>query len=659
MPRTYDRLPSVARPSPTSASGPLKNPSKRSPSCTPSSVTEIHHQHHQGVEEKHLKTAPAPVIDDLAKLCAPGNTYKVLIDGEVAFEGSLLEDFGLNLDKEIDDPEDRKPEDWADEAILDEDCRSGRQERLPYHINPKNIVFDAKRLITRRTEGSDVKKDMKHWPFGIVDRSGRPVIEVTHKEQFTSEEIPAMILGKMKESAEAYLGDKVTHAVVTVPAYFNDAQRSVAKDAVTIAGLTILRIVNEPSPPLSPTVSTIGRTPPQHFNEVNPPGLTNDHQAASGSVRPPRTPVPSPVSFQVSGTEKAIENGVFEVLATAADTHLGGEDFDQPHHRLHGPAITPKLEIESFDDGNDFSETFTRTKFEELNLDLCRKTLKPVEQALKDSGMKKEGIDDVVLVGTLQGDQPDEAVAWAAALQGYILSGEKGTDEVLLIDVCPMNLGIETAGGIFMRIMHCNTLYVPPSQLFDHGYDLSFTLASPSSCPRRSPPPPITSPPPPSGSSKANEPYQGQRSPQQVRHHRHSRGVPQIESSFEIDANVIVKVGTVEKGTRLRILLINKIPFGASMAPSWPSTTRSLKSGPPLLTPILVARTSQPSRQRFRPGCQAQVEEGSLLKHAAMWTSLNVRVPSFRSLPTSTALIGSMGLTAATYTFKTGLRYRP
>ncbi|KAG8982841.1 ATPase with role in protein import into the ER, partial [Tulasnella sp. 427] len=378
-------------------------------------------------------------------------------------------------------------------SFTDEERLVGDAAKNAYHTNPRNTVFDAKRLIGRRTDESDVKKDMKHWPFSIVDRAGRPVIEVTHrneKKQFTPEEISAMVLGKMKETAEAYLGKKVTHAVVTVPAYFNDAQRQATKDAGTIAGLNILRIVNEP------TAAAIAYGLDKKKNSR---GSDESHiivyDLGGGT-------------FDVSLL--SVDDGVFEVLATAGDTHLGGEDFDnriidymvkqykkktgtdvskdyralgklkrevEKAKRTLSSQMSTKLEIESFEGGNDFSETLTRAKFEELNNDLFRKTLKPVEQVLKDSGMKKEDIDDVVLVGgstripkvqTLlkdffngkepsKGINPDEAVAWGAALQGGILSGEEGTGDVLLIDVCPLTLGIETTGGVFTKIIPRNT----------------------------------------------------------------------------------------------------------------------------------------------------------------------------------------------------------
>ncbi|KIO27786.1 hypothetical protein M407DRAFT_243248 [Tulasnella calospora MUT 4182] len=455
-------------------------------------------------------------------------------------------------------------------SFTDDERLVGDAAKNAYHTNPRNTVFDAKRLIGRRTDESDVKKDMKHWPFSIVDRSGRPVIEVTHKnekKQFTPEEISAMVLGKMKETAEAYLGQKVTHAVVTVPAYFNDAQRQATKDAGTIAGLTILRIVNEP------TAAAIAYGLDKKKSDR---GADESHiivyDLGGGT-------------FDVSLL--SVDDGVFEVLATAGDTHLGGEDFDnriidymvkqykkktgtdvskdyralgklkrevEKAKRTLSSQMSTKLEIESFEGGNDFSETLTRAKFEEINNDLFRKTLKPVEQVLKDSGMKKEDIDDVVLVGgstripkvqsllkdffngkePSKGINPDEAVAWGAALQGGILSGEKGTDEVLLIDVCPLTLGIETTGGVFTKIIPRNTVIpTKKSQMFSTAADNQPTVTI--------------------------QVFEGERALTKDNNLLGKfdlngippapRGVPQIEVSFEIDANGILKVGAVEKGT--------------------------------------------------------------------------------------------------------------
>ena len=350
--------------------------------------------------------------------------------------------------------------------------------------NPENTIFDAKRLIGRKWGEADVKKDIKHFPFKLVEKKGKPAIQVTvhgKPKVFTPEEISAMVLQKMKETAEAYLGHKVTHAVVTVPAYFNDAQRTATKDAGTIAGLEVLRIVNEP------TAAAIAY------------GL--DKKEGESQI----------IVYDLGGgtfdvSLLSIDAGVFEVLATAGDTHLGGEDFDnrvseyllkqfkkkedldasknkrsvgklkrevERAKRTLSSQMSTRIEIESFFDGKDFSETLTRAKFEELNMDLFRRTLKPVEQVLKDAGVKKDEIDDVVLVGgstripkvqqmlkeffngkePSKGINPDEAVAWGAAVQGGVLSGDESLGGVVLIDVNPLTLGIETTGGVMTKLI--------------------------------------------------------------------------------------------------------------------------------------------------------------------------------------------------------------
>ncbi|OCF57037.1 glucose-regulated protein [Kwoniella mangroviensis CBS 10435] len=451
-------------------------------------------------------------------------------------------------------------------AFTEEERLIGDAAKNQASNNPENTVFDAKRLIGRSADDSDVKKDQKHWPFKIVNKSGKPMIQVNHKgdlKEFTPEEISAMVLTKMKETAEAYLGHKVTHAVVTVPAYFNDAQRSATKDAGTIAGLTVLRIVNEP------TAAAIAY------------GLDRTGKAESQII-----------VYDLGGgtfdvSLLSIEDGVFEVLATAGDTHLGGEDFDnrvidylvkqykrktdvdvsknnramgklkrevEKAKRTLSSQMSTKIEIEAFEGGNDFSETLTRAKFEELNMDLFRKTMKPVEQVLKDAGVKKEEIDDIVLVGgstripkvqqllkeyfngkePSKGINPDEAVAYGAAVQGGILSGEEGSSGVLLIDVCPLTLGIETTGGVMTKLIGRNSV-VPTkkSQIFSTAVDNQPTVRI--------------------------QVYEGERSMTKDNNILGEfdlndippapRGVPQIEVTFEIDANGILKVSAMDKGT--------------------------------------------------------------------------------------------------------------
>jgi molecular chaperone DnaK (HSP70) len=273
--------------------------------------------------------------------------------------------------------------------------------------NPENTVFDAKRLIGREFKDPTIQGDMKYWPFKVVEKNGKPHIKIGEDKLFAPEEISAMVLSKMKEIAEAYLGKKVTHAVVTVPAYFNDAQRQATKDAGVIAGLTVMRIINEP------TAAAIAYGLDKKDGEKNI--LVFDLGGGT---------------FDVSLL--TIDNGVFEVVSTNGDTHLGGEDFDnrvmehfiklfkkksgkdirkdnravqklrrevEKAKRTLSTQFNTRIEIESFFDGEDFSESFTRARFEELNIDLFRNTLKPVQKVLEDAGLKKTDIDEIVLVG--------------------------------------------------------------------------------------------------------------------------------------------------------------------------------------------------------------------------------------------------------------------
>lgn len=365
------------------------------------------------------------------------------------------------------------------------------------------VANRSRRLIGRKFDDKDIQKDAKHFPFKIVNKDGKPVVKVDVNQTpktLTPEEISAMVLGKMKDIAEGYLGKQVTHAVVTVPAYFNDAQRQATKDAGTIAGLNVLRVVNEP------TAAAIAY------------GL--DKQGDERQV----------IVYDLGGgtfdvSLLSIDNGVFEVLATAGDTHLGGEDFDhrvmeyfvkqynkknsvditkdlksmgklkrevEKAKRTLSSQMSTRIEIEAFHNGNDFSETLTRAKFEELNMDLFKKTLKPVEQVLKDAKVKKAEVQDIVLVGgstripkvqalleeffngkkASKGINPDEAVAFGAAVQGGVLSGEEGTGDVVLMDVNPLTMGIETTGGVMTKLIPRNTV-IPTrkSQIFSTAAD--------------------------------------------------------------------------------------------------------------------------------------------------------------------------------------------